>query len=346
MTQISKKKMRKNYKSNKNKSKKRDIVLRGGSRHTNAVLGLNNPPSPTWEQCNYGICSTVVKVVGLNLYGTSLPPWNQVDMEAIFRFYLFRKDINRVISLQACGTPQQIALRPGDCDVPRDLERTAFAATKAVDPNTSIDPDVQFIDIFIEDMTPGTIVGWGQLTNYRFNTDREKTIIHCLAGFGRTGSALLFYIIYYKLNIFDILLTPFFNRGNSAGMYNFIRTLMQQNIVLDNNPAENDPWNGPGPGTIAEFNPLNIMGETTKLARPGQPNDIFHTNLLISRINYCILFFAYHQCVNVGTPMYLYQKFVPGDVLTINNLFRPVRGTYVPAQLFNQAFLNAVFVVP
>jgi hypothetical protein len=342
MTQISKKKMRKNYKSNKNKSKKRGTFLKGGSRHTNAQLTLNNPPSPRWRP-NW---STVVNVVGLQLYGTSLPFWNQADMENILRFYLFRKDINKVISLQACGTPEQLAQAPAHCDPPADLENTTFYAEKARSNSTNVDPNVEFINIFIRDMTPGTIVAWGRLSSYRFDTLENKTIIHCLAGFGRTGSALLFYIMYYKLNVFDILLNSFFNKNNSAGMYNFIRTLMQQNIVLDNNPAENNPWNGPGPRTIAAFNPANVMTETTSLVdRLGQP-DIYHANLLISRINYCILFFAYQQCVSVGTPMYLYQKLANNVVPSPNNIFQPIRGTYVPAQVFDQNFLNAVFVAP
>ena len=270
-------------------------------------------------------------------------------MENILRFYLFRKDINKVISLQACGTPEQLAQVPADCDPPADLENTTFYAEKARSNSTNVDPNVEFINIFIRDMTPGTIVAWGRLSSYRFDTLENKTIIHCLAGFGRTGSALLFYIMYYKLNVFDILLNPFFNRGDSAGMYNFIRTLMQQNIVLDNNPAENNPWNGPGPGTIAVFNPADVVTETTKIyipPLPGDPPCVYHANLLISRINYCILFFAYQQCVSVGTPIYLYQKLPHGTRARPTNIFQPIRGTYVPAQVFDQNFLNAVFVSP
>ena len=79
----------------------------------------------------------------------------------------------------------------------------------------------------------------------------------------------MFNIINYKLNILDILLNPFFNRGDSDGMYNFIITLMQQNIVRDNNPAENNPWNG----TITAFSPRRIWNEVTSLVfRAGQPD--------------------------------------------------------------------------
>ena len=306
MMQISKKKMRKNYKSNKNKSKKRGTVLKGGSRHTNAQISLTNPPSPRWITCRNGSCSTVVTVPGLYLYGTSLPFWNQADMENIFKFYLFRKDINRVISLHACGTPQGALVHAQDCspfaNPNPNLENITFAATKAMSNLTNVNPDVQFIDLFIQDMTPGTLVSWQQLTQYRFDTEREKTIIHCLAGFGRTCSALLFYIMYYKLNVFDILLKPFFNRGNSAGMYTFIRALMEQNILLDNNPAENDPWNGAT--GIGVFNRDEVINESTKISNPRAPFVVLYANLFISRVIYCIIFFAYQHSVQQDTLMH------------------------------------------
>jgi hypothetical protein len=335
MTQISKKKMRKNYKSNKNKSKKRVIVLRGGSRHTNAVLGLNNPPSPNWRP---GF-SKLVKVVGLELYGSSLPIWTPADMENIFRFYLFRKDINRVISLQACTTPDGRAHHAGDCRSPTNndpnLENSTFDAQKAMSPSTNGNPLVQFIDIFVQDFTPGSLLAWQQLSSYRFDTPENRTLVHCLAGFGRTGSVLLFNIFNYKLNIFDILLTPFFNRGNSAGMYNFIRTLVEQNIVLDNNPAENDPWNA----TIGTFNIDRIRDEVTSF------NNVPHANILITRINFCILFFAQQHCLVPGTPIYLYRKFNVGDIPTVNNVFSRIESGFYQPTLFSVAQLGGLFIV-
>jgi hypothetical protein len=335
MTQISKKKMRKNYKSNKNKSKKRGTFLKGGSRHTNAQLTLNNPPSPRWRP-NW---STVVNVVGLQLYGTSLPIWTQADMQNTFKFFLFRKDINRVISLHACGTPQGAAIHAQDCrpvaNPNSNLENTTFAATKAMSSSTNVDPDVQFIDLFIQDFTPGSLAVWQQLSSYRFDKVENKTLIHCLAGFGRTGSVLLFNIINYKLNIFDILLNRFFNRADSEAMYNYIRTLIQQNIVIDNNPAENNPWNG----TIGAFSPNRILNEVTDI------RDVAHANMLITRINYCILFFAQQHCLVPGTPMWLYRKFNVGDVPTVYNVFRPEAGYYQPT-LFSVAQLGALYIIP
>lgn len=329
MTQISKKN-RKNYKTNKTKGAKKKLVLKGGARHTLQQVALNTR-TPVWRA---GF-STLVRVPGLNLYGTSLPIWNQTAMEDIFRFYLFRKDINRVISLHACGTPQGAAVHP-TCLAPTDLENTVFNQQKVGSPYTQNDNDVQFIDIFIRDMRPGTVIAWAQLSNYRFSSPHEKTVIHCLAGFGRTGSALLFFILYYKTSIFEILLNPFFNQVDSENMYNAIGTLMTQNIQRDNDPAENDPFNG----TITAFDPDRIVSETMRI------NSLFHANLLISRINYCIISFAHNHGITRGTLMHLYELLPAGTAPTPQNIFRPARGLYDPTNLNNQAFLNNVFIAP
>ena len=331
MTQISKKN-RKNYKTNKTKGNKKSLVLKGGARHTLQQLFPSGQGGPNWRS-NF---STLVRVTGLNLYGTSLPIWNQRDMENIFRFYLFRKDINRVISLHACATPDGAAAHPS-CNAPNNhLENTVFNQQKDMSPITRTDPTVQFIDIFIRDMRPGTILAWAQLSNYRFSNPDEKSVIHCYAGFGRTGSALLFFILYYKTNIFDIVLNPYFNQINSAGMYDYIRTLMMQNIEVDNDPVENNPYNG----KIMAFNRSNVVNETMNIT------NLFHANLLISRINYCILLFAHNHGISIGSPMYLYRLLPIGTTPARQNIFQPVIGLYNPTQLSNPAVLNNVFIAP
>jgi len=347
MTQISKKSMHK-YRPNKNKgkSKKKGNDLKGGSRHPiNYIYPPGDPLGPrrpNWIQCRNGICSTLVHVPGIYLYGTSLPEWSQREMENIFRFYLFRKDINRVISFQACATPAGVANHPSCMPPNNQLENIVFDQQKALSPTTNVNSNVVFTDIFIMDMTSGSLVAWHEFTLYRFSSANERTAIHCLAGFGRTGTALLFFSLYYKANIFDILLTPYFGRGSSRNMYTYINNWMQQNIVIDDNPIENDPWNG----NILSFNPANIRIETTKFNdRNGMPC-LFHANLFISRINYCILFFAYQHNVPQGTPIYLYQLLSIYDIPDEDNLFsRPILGQYV-SRIFDPAVLNGVFIQP
>jgi hypothetical protein len=149
-------------------------------------------------------------------------------------------------------------------------------------------------------------------------------------------SSIVFIILYYKKNIFDILLNPYFNQLTSAGMYDYIRTLMMQNIEVDNDPVENNPYNG----KIMAFNRSNVVNETVNIS------NLFHANLLISRINYCILLFAHNHGINIGSPMYLYRLLPIGTRPSRQNIFQPMIGFYNPTQLSNPAVLNNVFIAP
>jgi len=331
MPRISKKRTQKKYKPNK--SKKR-IVLKGGvPRHTTGELQFAN--GPTWRQrFNGDSFTTVVKVRDRYLYGTSIPFWNPADMQDIMKFYLMRKNINRIISFHACNTLEGMA-HHHDCSQYPNLEDQTFNDIKNASGYTQNNHDVQFINIFIQDMTPGSIDAWGALTQYRFTSEREKTIIHCLAGFGRTGTALLFFALYYKGNIDNILLKQFFGTNTSVEMYHFIVNIMVQEILIDDNPDnENDPYNN----RIQVFDPGYQILETTNYA------DNYHANLLISRINYCILFFAFQHKVNVGTPIYLYILMDPSINPSSATIFTPYQVFYDPI-LFNQADINGLFVV-
>lgn len=342
MQQISKKNIQKKCKSNKNKSKKKGIIFKGGARESlNDIYPPTESPrrQPQWRNCLSGSCSTIVRIPGIYLYGTSLPIWNQQEMENIFRFYLFRKDINRVISLQACATPQGATLHHNTCLPNNNLENYTFYIQKSLSSTTNNDANVQFIDIFIEDMTPGTLLAWRDLTSYRFNTPRDKTIIHCLAGFGRTGSILLFYSMYYGSSISDTLLNRFFSNNNSQEMYDTIIRFMQASIMLDVD-SENNPYNTNN--YIGRFNRDHLIAETTKISH----NTIFHANLLISRINYCIMFYAYQHNVATDTPIYLYQLLNVGDVVSRQTIFRPILVDYVPVNIFDTIFLNSVYITP
>ena len=65
------------------------------------------------------------------------------------------------------------------------------------------DPQVRFIDnlqrVGIEDMTAGNINIWRQIDHYFpysiLDPNGPKTVVHCQAGFGRTGSVFLYLIM-------------------------------------------------------------------------------------------------------------------------------------------------------
>lgn len=216
------------------------------------------PPNENREGPNWRVgtipWTTLVKVRDLNLYGSSLPKWDQLSMEDIFRYYLFRKDIKQIISLQGCGDQTnpthhnfQKCTQEGDLL----LENQVFYQTKNLFNSTRNDPDVQIVDHTIKDMTSGNLNVWLNISTMRF--DNQPSLFHCYAGFGRTGSVLLYFILLHKGNT-NICTEPFMGIGNSTNMYQTLATFLRDNIDL-----ESEPLDTPIHNRIHRFNPLHIV---------------------------------------------------------------------------------------
>ena len=141
----------------------------------------------------------------------------------------------------------------------------------------------------------------------------------------------------------NLLLVPFMNQANSAGMYNLIR-LMLQTIVTSNNVQEH----GNALNTIInQFDVNEIINEVSNI------EDIFHANLLISRINLIILMLCFRTNLQLNQEIYLYRLIgfaeyqaavATGNGINMNNIFNPVRGLYQPATI--QQILTGLFIVP
>ena len=80
-----------------------------------------------------------------------------------------------------------------------------------------------FTDLKFQDMTPGTIDIYRNFHTIFIDLPRNNNTlcVHCLAGFGRTGSMLLFYILY---NLYD---TSIFSLTDHITIHN-LKTLMVQ----------------------------------------------------------------------------------------------------------------------
>lgn len=278
-----------------------------------------NRQGPRWRMGTYS-WTTLIKVRDLNLYGSSLPEWDQPSMEDIFRYYLFRKDIKRVISLQGCGDQTNPIdhnfqfCGPGGRGEQRMLENEIFYQTKSASNTTRHDPNVQILDYTIKDMTSGNINVWFNLSLLRF--ENQSSLFHCYAGFGRTGSVLLYFILLYKSNP-TICTEPYMGAGNSENMFQHLGIFLRDNIHLD--PENHDT-------TINErihmFDPLHIVNEVFNI----------HTNhsknLLISRINYIILMLAHNHGLTIHNQIYLYPMIRVNDFehnFDHTNMFRPVQ---------------------
>lgn len=343
---------------NLNKTKKKRIKLklktkRNKLRYSNKIKGgvlrtfnelyppttASNPVRrPRWRP---GF-TTIVQAPNMFLYGTSLPLWNQFDMEDIIKFYLFRKDIKRVISLQGCGSvaPPQNNLMM--CQPNRLLEDETFAVEKDSFIATQNDPNVQFINIPVRDMSPGTLDQWIAISALTFTLPQETSIVHCYAGLGRTGSFILYNIMRIHGHP-NLLLVPFMNQVNSAGMYNLI-IVMLQTIVTSNNVHEH----GTTLNTIINQFDVNVI-----IQEVSNIEDIFHANLLISRINLIILMLCFRANLPLNQEIYLYRLIgiaeyqaavTAGNGINMNNIFNPIRGLYQPSTI--QQIMTGLFIVP
>lgn len=302
------------------KSKKNTKRLAGYLESFNTIYPPSeNREGPTWRVGTIP-WTTLVKVRDLNLYGSSLPKWEQSSMEDIFRYYLFRKDIKQIISLQGCGDQTNPIdhnfqyCGPGGRGDQRMLENQIFYQTKNAFNSTRNDPNIQIVDHTIKDMTSGNIKIWLNISTMRF--DQQSSLFHCYAGFGRTGTVLLYFILLYKGNT-NICTEPFMGTGNSTNMYQTLGTFLRDNIDLESEPLDSTIHN-----RIHTFNPLHIVNEVFRI----------HTNhaknMLISRINYIILMLAHNYGLTIHTQIYLYSMIRVHEFendFNNTNMFRPVR---------------------
>jgi hypothetical protein len=351
MVQISKRKQSKRKQSKRKQSKRKQSkrkqnrrYLKGGSLlPLDVIYPANEGRTPRWRIENEQ-WTTLVRVQGLNLFGTSLPHWNQAQMENIFRFYLFRKGIKRVISLQGCGSLDQPPPwnNVQSCGSGFDLmlEDRVFHETKNMSPVTQHDPHVEIVYHTIADMAAGSIVTWAGLTQHYVDACDEMTIVHCYAGFGRSGSVLLYFIL-NKYGPGAAMwggangTQPWIGLADSNAMLVFLRDILRTNLVIDDNVRENSLAINQA---IALFNPTEIVDEVFKY------NTLFNVNLMISRINLIIICLAARNQVAEGAIIVLYQKYTPADWLP------PRRPMFVPRQCvfryLTDEFLNTEFTVP
>ena len=93
--------------------------------------------------------------------------------------------------------------------------------------------------IFIQDMTVGTMEAWNELGEYgNIFDDTNATVIHCYAGWGRTGAAMFFYIL--RNYFLQPAMLPGFHRpwlgclsasnNNGLVMYDTLRMLMNKSL--------------------------------------------------------------------------------------------------------------------
>ena len=157
-----------------------------------------------------------------------------------------------------------------------------------------------------------------------FIGDDNRSLLHCYAGYGRTGSALFFLILKEAIatgfcNV-NVLLSPFIGLGNSNDMYDQLKHVLNHRIEINQNPV-----NGAFQAEINNFDATEIADEVFNI----NGGDTYNANLLISRIN---LIFTV-----IG------NRFMgPGNQICLYSLHAATpAGGFTPANIFH----NPVFVV-
>lgn len=356
-------KSKKSRKSKKNRKTTRKYV--GGTAfnqltyNNSATIPLNFRRSANehWH--------TITKIHGLNIYGSSLPkfqfdgfgnPFSESDTWDAYKnfiFFLTVLNIRTIISLQGCSDPR--IRTPGGLDLPGVSNNTTCRNYRPIGPyghtweddfydaakqhldglkdefrtQAALDA-MRFRNITISDMAVGSSNAWVQLAQVpdtRLNP--TSTLIHCYAGYGRTGTALLFYlmrdinVITARLNLPD----GFLGFGNSANMYNALYMALNTNLEY---PPEGD---GPQQTNIRRFNKQNAVDEVFDI------NSLACAVRFVARMNnilFCIG--AVRQIPNI--PIYT----IPTGLRNPGNIFQ--LSYRVPAPDFTNVIPNPWGIAP
>lgn len=306
----------------KKKLKKKNKTKRGLGGYLKSHEALYNLPDrgPKWRSGAIP-WTTLIKVQDLYLYGSSLPIWGSINIRDVLKYYLFRKDIKSIISLQGCGSEDIPEINLSRCGTPADEENYMFGLIKRSDNLLRNDPFVYFLDYPIEDMTAGDMDVWENIAIMNVSESQRSTLFHCYAGFGRTGSILLFFILAHFGNVTDICTKPYMGTNSSIEMYELLKTLLNTHIQI----AE-DETNEIINERIKHFYIEYFIDEVLNYSILNS------ANLLITRINYIILMLAYRNNYEEDSSIYLYHIITPDRLHYYtegsSDLFVPIEVNY------------------
>ena len=319
--------MKSHIKNTKTKKSKKQ-VLRKNKKHQTIIKkkqygGAVNANIP---ECNNPVWRTrfitLVRLLDidgatpLQIYGTSLP-LNSIQYQIdTLLYYMYRKQIRRVMSLQACPDPMCPTMNYQNCPhsriigLPSDLEDQTWNNIKnsipgvppPQQPTNRGDNEFQpVINNLITDMTSGSLTAWMLFSKYNVHIESERLILHCLAGFGRTGSILLYFLLtrFTRFHAsyaepWRVYGTPWWGLGSSMAMVEQLRTIMTNYIILESD----DNLTIDAKIKLCDIN--RIQEEVLKIGKL-RPSTLF-----ISRLNYIILMLAYRNNIPIGTNIVLY----------------------------------------
>ena len=253
---------------------------------------------PVWQVGNRHWSKLIHSLGNENTYGTSIPHEDIFRCIQTLAFYMYVKNINEIISLQGCN--ERIQQTNGPPKYPENCQGKVYRNKQNI--NTATDynyeeavwyglqqmtditrhnPNIKFTNIQIPDMTHGSLAKWRELSLINFNDPGNKKIIHCLAGFGRTGSVFLFIMmsgIFTTPKFVNHLNVDYLGFTNGVDMYINMKRRFGEFIMNDNSPLNTQPINN----EIAQFDKDAVENELFNI------RDVYHLNLFISRLNIII----------------------------------------------------------
>ena len=344
----------------KRKSRKKTRKQKGGG---DPILQNNNSlvrSIPTWR----GQTLITLKNDYL-LYGTSSPGSINAPLFETLKFYMYNIGIKKLVSLQACEVfdekrnqpyNAEIRTKPYNDDIsdddnydcsgytntnydklydenrPINAEEKIWDLLKGMSDKTSNDDEIEYIAIPIQDMTCGDVTQWikfSQLLPFS-----NSTIIHCLAGFGRTGS-FLFYSLLYSKGIFEKLKEPFFGQSTSTEMFNGLGKLAEKNI-LQTTLSQPKYYNPLDPFFEKETSLINSRIVASEPIRSIDElfniTSLMHINLFIQRINRMILTIMLsefnYDLSNIDGSIDIYLYGLHSTVVDKSNIFVPLQQAF------------------
>jgi len=289
---------------------------------------------PSWGVCRNGSTSfntlTMLKPldrIQLYVYGSSLPIKNtytspmglgsdQYCANTLY-FYKFIKNISRIISLQGCGLnwnsislppSKQLPYLPPQCE---GLEEKKIWDIMCRSNDTEYDPNnSSLLEYYWIDMAGGFFETYNDIVSLDFTDPQTTTLIHCLAGFGRTGTTLLLILSKYYFSEINGKLSRFnkeFNtsfthprdkRKQSSIICKNLKKLLNEYLKIDLSYGDNT-IRGLDIDYIININSLierfKVSSVTTEVFNFIHDGEISLTllNVFITRINYIIYFTAY-----------------------------------------------------
>jgi hypothetical protein len=321
---------------NKGRSHTYSALMVGGEnqmRKRMVIEGLNNGIYPHWSDR----LSTIIKINKINnkdIYarGTSLPvpneplPTGSVISQDQYctntmNFYRYVKNIPNIISLQGCDLDWTgYRYKPKYCD---NLEEKANWNKICNEYDNNTNPRTDHIkEFYWVDMSAGFFSVYKSLSDIDFTDISNSSIIHCLAGFGRTGTVLMLIICINHYKEFpdeyetDFLIPERNDPDNSKTSNRIIRKLkslfyqyleVDQEIPIDPAIPINDRTKDTLKRLIFSFGIEKIFDELfTNFYRRGARNrQVNYTslNVMVTRINY-ILYFTAKACNQTSVILY------------------------------------------